>query len=209
MPLSETLLASLAEQGWAVCDGLQDSRLPGRLYEQCRQVWEHQGFRPAGVGHGGARAVHTGIRGDSICWLEAETAQFAALDFLMWAEDLRRELNRELYAGLHSSEFHFARYPEGRGYKKHMDQHRGQHSRRITLVLYLNPEWTAADGGELCLYAPEDESREVHRVLPLAGRLVLFRSDLIPHEVLPCARTRWSLTGWFRSDAACGHAHAA
>jgi SM-20-related protein len=29
---------------------------------------------------------------------------------------------------------------------------------------------------------------------------VLFRSDSILHEVRPCQKTRWSLTGWFRSD---------
>jgi len=34
----------------------------------------------------------------------------------------------------------------------------------------------------------------------MPARLVIFRSDLIPHEVLPCRQARWSLTGWLRSD---------
>jgi SM-20-related protein len=33
-------------------------------------------------------------------------------------------------------------------------------------------------------------------ILPLAGRLVCFRSDQIEHEVLPATRERLSLTGW-------------
>jgi SM-20-related protein len=33
-------------------------------------------------------------------------------------------------------------------------------------------------------------------VLPVAGRLVCFRSDLLEHEVLPATRERLSLTGW-------------
>lgn len=209
MLISDTLLTSLAEQGWAVSDDLIEHQLHSRLFEQCRQAWEHQGFMQAGIGRGNDRRVHTEIRGDAIYWLEPERAQFAVLDFLMWTETLRQELNRELFAGLHSSEFHFARYPAGQGYKKHMDQHRGQYSRKISLVLYLNPAWTAADHGELCLYAPDDAKREIQRVLPQPGRLVLFRSDLVPHEVQPCAQTRWSLTGWFRTDAASGHAQAA
>src|SRR3546814_5029992 len=43
----------------------------------------------------------------------------------------------------------------------------------------------------------------------MPGRLVVFRSDLIPHEVMPCSQPRWSLTGWFRSDAILGLPQAA
>jgi SM-20-related protein len=32
--------------------------------------------------------------------------------------------------------------------------------------------------------------------LPMAGRLVIFRSDEIEHEVLPATRERLSITGW-------------
>ena len=81
-----------------------------------------------------------------------------------------------------------------------MDQHRDQPHRKLSLVLYLNPQWDTAGQGELCLYDPQDGNRELARILPQPGRLVLFRSDLFPHEVLPCTQARWSLTGWFRTD---------
>ncbi|HAJ18613.1 MAG TPA: hypothetical protein DCL95_00870 [Rhodospirillaceae bacterium] len=38
------------------------------------------------------------------------------------------------------------------------------------------------------------------RLIPAPGRLVVFRSDLVWHEVLPGRKPRWSLTGWLRDD---------
>ena len=33
-------------------------------------------------------------------------------------------------------------------------------------------------------------------ILPAGGRLVVFRSDQIEHEVLLCRKKRYSITGW-------------
>ncbi|MGB3289438.1 MAG: 2OG-Fe(II) oxygenase [Burkholderiaceae bacterium] len=197
----DQMLESLADQGWAVSDGLIDAQLCKRLYEQCRQAWDEGRFKPAGIGHGRKMALHTEIRGDSICWIEPESAESATREFLQWSEDLREDLNRSFYTGLTNTEFHFARYPTGHCYRKHMDQHKNQRHRKISLVLYLNPEWSSDGHGELCLYSPQDGNKLVERVLPMPGRLAVFRSDLIPHEVMPCTQPRWSLTGWFRNDA--------
>ncbi|MBB5216240.1 SM-20-related protein [Parapusillimonas granuli] len=195
----EQLLERLADQGWAVADDLMDARLCEQLRSECRQAWAQGLFRQAGIGRGAQAATHTGIRGDAICWLEPEQAHGATARFLEFAEALRGELNRNFFLGLNNAEFHFARYPAGQGYKTHVDQHRGQPHRKISFVLYLNSEWAADDEGELCLY-PAQDGGAAARILPLPGRVALFRSDTIPHEVRPCKRTRWSLTGWFRSD---------
>jgi SM-20-related protein len=49
------------------------------------------------------------------------------------------------------------------------------------------------------MYLPGPDGQETsHDILPLGGRLVLFLSDLIEHEVLPARRERYSITGWFR-----------
>ena len=45
------------------------------------------------------------------------------------------------------------------------------------------------------LYLDEQNSLDVQ---PMAGRLVLFRSAQLFHEVLPAQRERLSLTGWLR-----------
>lgn len=198
----EALFDALAEQHWAVSDTLIPAQLYESLHRACRQKWEAGHFREARIGRQHSEALRIEIRGDSICWITPDNAGEAADNFLAWADALRLDLNRQFYAGLNSAEFHFARYSEGRGYKKHLDQHLQNTQRRISLVLYLNSQWSDSDGGQLCLYSPDDDTQEIKRILPQPGRLVLFRSDLIPHEVLPCSQPRWSLTGWFRSDHA-------
>lgn len=202
MEQRDTFFDALADQHWATADNLLEPGLAQGLYQACRQEWDAGHFHEARIGRQHSQSLRADIRGDSICWLTPGNPDSPAHRFLGWAETLRQDLNRLFYAGLNSAEFHFARYPEGRGYKKHLDQHYQHTQRRLSLVLYLNPQWAGTDGGELCLYSPDDAALEIKRILPQPGRLVVFRSDLIQHEVLPCAQPRWSLTGWFRNDQA-------
>ncbi|MEW5314181.1 MAG: hypothetical protein WDW38_005696 [Sanguina aurantia] len=68
--------------------------------------------------------------------------------------------------------------------------------RSITAILYLNSEWDGAtDGGQLRLFHA-DGSGGFTDVEPVAGRVVLFRSRLIEHEVLPAWRPRWAMSAW-------------
>ena len=113
-------------------------------------------------------------------------------------ETLRQALNRELYLGLFEFEAHLAIYPPGAVYKKHLDQFRGIGLRTVTTTLYLNDNWQAADGGQLRLYLDETDPQRYLDVQPEAGTLVTFLSARFLHEVLPAARERLSITGWFK-----------
>jgi SM-20-related protein len=44
----------------------------------------------------------------------------------------------------------------------------------------------------------DDADKEGVKVVPLMGTLVTFLSEEFPHEVLPAARDRYSIAGWFR-----------
>jgi len=200
MPIRETLFQSLEDRGWAVADGLAPEGLPDRLARECRALWQAGGFRPAEVGRGERQSRQDTIRGDSIRWLDPDSAGAASREFLAWIASFRRDLNQAFYLGLNSQEFHFARYPAGAGYTRHLDQHRGGAARKVSVTLYLNPGWPADGGGELCLYPPTEEPGMAEFVLPVQGRMAVFLSDIIPHEVRPAAQTRWSLTGWLRTD---------
>lgn len=46
--------------------------------------------------------------------------------------------------------------------------------RQLNVIFYLNPDWTEADGGSLCLYG-DGEAKA--RVVPALGRMVVFRTD--------------------------------
>ena len=110
-------------------------------------------------------------------------------------DELRQALNQAFYLGLADYESHFAHYPPGAFYQKHLDRFRDDDRRTVSAVLYLNDDWQADQGGALRLYPDGGEPLDV---LPEAGTLVLFMSADLPHEVLPATRERLSLTGWFR-----------
>ena len=95
--------------------------------------------------------------------------------------------------------------PGGSVYPLHVDNSlgiTGSDTRKLTCILYLNPDYAKGDGGELRLVLDENETLDLD---PRGGRLVVFWSDEIPHEVLPCAPgkstedsnyDRYALTVW-------------
>ena len=105
-------------------------------------------------------------------------------------------LNRHLLLGLFSFESHLSHYAPGNYYKRHFDAFHGEKNRILTIVAYLNPNWTSSDGGELVLYRSEKDKEGI-KVIPLMGTIVTFLSEEFPHEVLPAHRDRFSIAGWF------------
>ena len=156
-------------------------------------------FKPAGIG-GQAKRLEK-VRGDEILWMHEALIQSLPFDLIERLETLKLELNRELFLGLDRFEFHLACYPKGQHYEAHFDQSRQSPNltspRVLSFVLYLNESWLPADEGELVILDPEKPQVEIAQIFPDGGRLVLFRSDVILHEVRAPNRERWSLTGWF------------
>ncbi|HLW24885.1 MAG TPA: 2OG-Fe(II) oxygenase [Steroidobacteraceae bacterium] len=180
-----------------VCDGFLSALQVEALRASARARQSRGEFRPGRIGAPHELERRSELRGDSICWLEpplgrAEDAVRKRL------EALRLELNREGLPGLFELELHYACYPPGARYARHLDQPRGRSERRVSMVLYLNPDWSAADGGLLRMHGAEGP-RDIE---PRAGRLVLFSSSDCEHEVLTTSRERLSLTGWFRARSA-------
>ncbi|MEB3734889.1 2OG-Fe(II) oxygenase [Halopseudomonas pachastrellae] len=94
---------------------------------------------------------------------------------------------------LDTFETHYALYPPGAGYQRHLDRFQDNPLRTISVVSYLNTAWQPGDGGELRLYLPDGE----FDVAPRAGTVVVFTSADVEHEVLASRFERASLTGWF------------
>ena len=139
------------------------------------------------------------LRTDQVCTLDADSAGPAQAALLARIEQLRLRLNDELELGLQRFEGQFTVYPAGSYYRRHLDSFRGQRQRLITLVLYLNPDWHAEDGGALRLYQPLANGGEQSLdILPHDGTLALFMSETIPHEVLDTQRQRLGIVGWYR-----------
>ena len=196
--MSEAAFASLVEdlfrQHYAV---LPDFFSPAQIsawHDDAAAVSRQGLFRAAAVGRNADRLRDTTIRGDTIHWLEPDTLIPAQQAYLAFLETLRLQLNKQFMLGLFAAECHYAHYLAGSFYKKHLDRHQGSRERVISVICYLNDDWQAQDGGQLRLYL-DDKTQDVQ---PLAGTLVCFFSDRIPHEVLAVKRERFSLTGWLR-----------
>jgi hypothetical protein len=114
--------------------------------------------------------------------------------------------------------------PGGSTYPLHVDNPQGlqvNDTRKLTCILYLNPDYDEerGDGGELRLVVGKqgivgDETTHID-FTPEGGRMVMFWSDEIPHEVLPTAPDyvgsigdelvdnpldRYALTLWIPTD---------
>lgn len=194
-PKATGLADAIATTGWGWVDTfLVDAELEP-LVHSARALQSTSRFRPAGIGRGARRQIVPGLRGDSICWLDADRQGGAIATVFARMDALRLLLNERLYLGLFDYEAHFAIYPPGARYARHLDQHRGESARVLSAVLYLNTGWQPDDGGALRLYVDADRRVDL---APEGGRLVVFLSERFEHEVLPAARERLALTGWFR-----------
>jgi SM-20-related protein len=182
--------------GFAVVPGFLAGAQVAALARTARAHRAAGGFRPAAVGSGARRQVCPGVRGDQIFWLSQPTEE-PETRLLQCFETLRLALNRELALGLFEFECHFALYPPGAAYARHLDRLVNDERRVVSCVVYLNHDWSACDGGQLRLYA----GAQTVDVLPEGGTLVAFLSERFWHEVLPAGRERLSLTGWFRRRA--------
>ncbi|CAJ1337808.1 unnamed protein product [Effrenium voratum] len=93
-------------------------------------------------------------------------------------------------------------YPPKASYKMHLDSYFLQGCpddipRKVTVLLYCNHGWSSAVGGELRVWEPFDQGRGCGRKIePLAGRMVVFMSEEIWHEVLESHGDRYALTLW-------------
>ncbi|APE31678.1 2OG-Fe(II) oxygenase [Halomonas aestuarii] len=196
------LVDALVENGWYVGEDFIPAELCAELYQELGAMADQEALDAAGIGRGQEHALRRDIRGDAIRWLDRESQ--ARRRYLEAMGELQQELNQALFLGLFEYEAHFAHYPPGAFYRRHLDSFRGRANRVVSTVGYLNPDWPDDGGGEMVIFDAEDPEREVARVRPQAGTFACFLSDSVPHEVLPTRLPRASIAGWFRRNASLG-----
>jgi len=188
----ETIADGLAENGYAVVDQFLSNHEVKAILDLdiFKEGINH--FKKAGIGKNQSLLINEAIRGDYIHWLDKNTAPVPAKVYLDRLNDLIIFLNQSLFLSLKDYEVHMTVYPAGSFYKRHLDQFKKDDHRKLSVICYLNCDWNEMYGGQLRMYLPDSTVD----FLPLAGRLVCFRSDQIEHEVLLGTRERLSLTGW-------------
>lgn len=196
--------ASIADeitaQGYAVTPGFLSSAEVTALADDLRALQASGQMRDAGIGKDAE--FSKSVRGDFIHWLDETSAGPAQRAYWQRLESLRLAFNRTLYLGLFEFEAHFASYPPGAFYRKHLDQFQHDSQRALTCILYLNDAWQEADGGQLRIYLDANDDSIYRDIQPEGGTLVTFLSLRFWHEVLPARRERLSITGWFRTRPA-------
>jgi len=191
----DTICQGLHQRGWAVVPDFLVQEQWQPLLLRARAI-DH--YQLAGVGRGDNLQHNDSVRISLIHWLNDNHA--IDRSWLCVMEELRLCLNRSLFLGLFEFEAHYACYPPGAFYKRHLDAFKGTNNRIVSTVFYLNPDWGDDDGGNLAIY-PEQTHQAMGGVIevqPKAGTLVVFLSEDIPHEVLKTIKTRYSIAGWFR-----------
>lgn len=192
--LFESIANDLVNKGVSIRPCALPSDLTGVLLQHIEQL-SNDHFKRAGIGRSKDHTIDESVRTDEICWISGDSE--AASAWITWTNALQVYLNRQLFLGLFSFESHFAHYGKGDFYKKHKDAFQGEGNRVLSVVIYLNQEWLAADGGELVIYDKPSEN-VMATVVPNLGTIVVFLSEDFPHEVLPAQRERYSIAGWYR-----------
>ena len=184
-------LDQLAANDFVVVDNFISDELFGTIMDFFHRMEQDDKLRKAGIGTNEEYQVQSEIRGDFIYWLDSNRDTELS-SFFELMDELKESLRRFCFLSLSDSEFHIAKYPVGSHYNRHLDQFSDRSNRMITVLIYLNENWKEGNGGELKMYSREGEQL----VEPLARRLLLFKSDVIEHEVLTTSVPRYSLTGW-------------
>jgi len=191
--LPTCIAAALSEQDFLVIPNALTTAAVTDLRSELL-AWRSEGrLQAAAIGRCRNRQLASNQRTDLTAWLTGETT--VQQEWLTTMETVRQALNQQLLLGLVEYEAHYACYPPGSFYRRHLDSFHGNNPRRVSTVLYLNEEWNERDGGLLQLYR---DGKLLCRVLPEPGTFVAFLSDAVPHEVTPANRERYSIAGWLR-----------
>lgn len=145
-------------------------------------------------------------RDDKTVWLDpADESKQTRPNICQLLNMLQHKLLEDLSQIIHLNgnvEYQLAYYhPQNARYERHRDafptsEREDTTQRRVTAIIYLNPDWVLGDGGELRLFgknsAPDQD------VQPIASRMVVFLSGVVDHAVISASKPRYALTAWIR-----------
>jgi len=200
-PIYEKIIDDLLNQKYSISDFFFSNEETKQLRESIIQQDTKQDFHQAAIGNSQNEQIVKSIRGDKILWIDESKMTETEEIFFSKINHFIDYLNRTCYMGIEESEFHYAIYPEGTFYQRHVDAFKNDDRRTLSMVFYLNDEdWKDDFGGQLTLFLPYENNTEKELdILPLAGRLAIFDSKTIPHEVKKVNRPRYSITGWLKT----------
>ncbi|QLE01072.1 2OG-Fe(II) oxygenase [Galbibacter sp. BG1] len=200
-PLYERIIDDLLEQQFSVIDSFFSNDEVMALRASLLQKYEEDKFKKAAIGSKFEEQIVRSIRGDFVLWMDEKNTNTAEQLFFNKINSLVTYLNKTCFLGILTKEFHYALYPKGTFYKRHLDTFQNDDRRKLSFVCYLNDEhWKNENGGELAIYKEKNGVEQEISLYPLPGRVVIFESQVLEHEVKPVlASERMSITGWLKT----------
>lgn len=199
-PLYERIISGLLEDQYCIVENFFDLEEVALLRKSLLDNYENEAFKKAAIGNKTNENIEKSVRGDFILWINEADAGDAEHIFFKKINSLIEYLNKTCFLGILQKEFHYALYPEGTFYKRHLDTFQNDDRRKLSLVCYLNDEdWKPENGGELVIYKEENGLKIAKNIYPLPGKLVIFESQLLEHEVKLVKTKRLSITGWLKT----------
>mmetsp|Transcript_8490 Transcript_8490/g.27047 ORF Transcript_8490/g.27047 Transcript_8490/m.27047 type:complete len:440 (-) Transcript_8490:48-1367(-) len=207
----------LVRDGFVVLDGALDARTVTEAAAEVAQMHESGELTEStDVCNRGAKAVflNFGARVERAYHLGAVPGLAALAERIAGLPDALAQQDRSgvLSTMRLDASVMVSAYEAGVSYRRHMDSYGGDDNHRmLTVLAYLNDySWDEESAGALRLYkdlAPEGKVVSAEEadagglgdfldVLPLAGRVVLFLSRRVWHEVRPAERNRYAMTLW-------------
>ena len=200
IPLYERIISDILEKKFCVVDDFFDKDEVDLLRSTLLIKYEEDNFKKAAIGNRTNEVIARSVRGDFILWINEAQAGPAEKTYFKKINSLVEYLNRTCFMGILHKEFHYAVYPEGTFYKRHLDTFQNDGRRKLSMVCYLNNEdWKPENGGELAIYTQKDGKENQINIFPFPGRVVIFESQELEHEVKPVKVPRLSITGWLKT----------
>jgi SM-20-related protein len=219
--ITQSDIDCLTNQGYLVIPNFLPRDLVEELRQDIGKLRDNGAFCQAKIGQDSTNELNKSIRIAETCFLGRNRPElinisgndsvrdrsgglYQILDVvcdslveLCWKES-EAKLDKSL------TELLYAYYPTGGFYRRHRDAIPGSASvlRKYSLLLYLNrDDWSPEkDGGQLRIHLDGGGDEVLQGVEPnfvdvdpLGGTLVLFKSELIPHEVLDTNSERFAI----------------
>jgi len=193
----EGLIQGLIDNNYGSCDHFLLPETIIGLNANLQRLNESDSLQVSGIGNKTDFKKDIQIRGDKINWIQEQSTNAFESSYLAKIDHFILYLNQTCFAGIKSYESHYSSYEKESFYKRHIDQFKTEKGRKFSIVLYLNENWKKEDGGLLSLYPSAGAQIDIS---PIGGRMVMFRSDEMEHEVNPSfTRTRNSIAGWLKN----------
>ncbi len=199
-PAYEKIISDLVEHKYSIVEDFFDLEEIQKMRTTLLNKYEEDSFKKAAIGNKTNEVIEKTVRGDFILWLNEADAGENELLFFNKLNPFISYLNKTCFLGILFKEFHYALYPTGTFYKRHLDTFQNDDRRKLSLVCYLNEEdWKPENGGELVIYKMIEGVEHAITIYPYPGRVVIFESQLLEHEVKPVNTMRLSITGWLKT----------